>query len=99
MKWIKITTILSSLHLTIFIIVWALQDIIDLKIINDIVLAGTVYIPLMLWDVFGISVVQGNGAMLPPPNITGWFLCIFSWLIVYIIIGHIASIMGRGDAS
>lgn len=97
MKWTKITTILAFIHLTIFIVILALQDSIDLGIINDIVLAGTIYIPLMLWDAIGISVVQGNGAMLSPPNVIGWFLCILSWLIVYIVIGYIASKTGKSN--
>lgn len=99
MKWIKVTTILTTLHLTIFIVVWALQDSIDLKMVNDIVLGSSIYLPLMLWDAIGIRVTQGNGAMLPPPNIIGWFLCILSWLLIYVAIGYITSKIGKGNAS
>jgi hypothetical protein len=94
-RLIKITVIFAFIHVVIFGFVFLFQDSFELGKLNDLVLGGSVYVPLLFWDMMGINVFQSNGAMLSSPSTIGWLLCMITWLTIYISISYLIIVISR----
>jgi hypothetical protein len=88
---IKISFLLSSAHAFIFSILYLLQKFLDLGTLYDIVLGGSIYTPLLFWNMMGINTLQTNGAALSNPSILGWVLCVSTWIGLYMTAGYLIS--------
>ena len=45
--------------------------------------AGSVYLPLNVFEKLGVQVYQPSSFFLPPPTLLGWFIVCALWLAVY----------------
>ena len=47
------------------------------------IVAGSVYLPLNVFEQLGVPVFQPSSFFLPPPTFLGWFIVCAFWLFVY----------------
>jgi hypothetical protein len=80
---------MAFIHLAIVGVLYLLQDSLVLGRVNDIVLGGSVYVPLLFWNAIGLNVFQNSGAVLSAPTTVGWLLCVVTWFLVYVVISYV----------
>ncbi len=60
------------------------------------IVAGSVYLPLNVFEQFGMPVFQPSSFFLPPPTLLGWLIVCVLWLLVYwFLAGIIAWFIAR----
>jgi hypothetical protein len=96
----KLSALIAFIHFAVFSALYLLQDSLVLGRVNDVVLAGSVYLPLLFWSAIGLKVFQSGGAVLSTPTTVGWLLCIVTWFLVYVVISYvIISRLKNGEKS
>ncbi len=85
--WLITTLVLAGIHLVVFFSILILREPLGLEELNDTVVFGSIYIPLVPWKLVEVPVFQASSAMFPPPNVFGWGIAIMSWVLLYALIG------------
>ena len=88
-----LTLTLVVIHVASVVAVAILRVPFGLERLNDTVMLGTIYLPLVPWRMADVPVLQSVTQMFRPPNALGWTLIIFSWVLLYAVIGYFFSIL------
>jgi hypothetical protein len=95
-RWLAFALAFIVLHVVLIFAVLLLRGPLELGRLNDIVMLGTVYLPLVPWREASVAVVQDTIQMFPTPNALGWAIILFSWALFYAALGYLLSaLVGR----
>lgn len=95
-RWHIVALALIAMHLVLLFSISVLREPLGLEKLNDSIMLGTVYLPLVPWRMAEAPVLEATAQMFQPPNALGWAIVALSWAFLYAAIAYLLSaLVGR----
>ena len=85
----------TVIHLLVVLAVFIFRFTPGLGSLSDTVVLGTIYLPLVPWQLAEAPILEPTKAMFDPPNALGWIIVVLSWASLYVLVGYLLSVLVR----